>query len=202
MNENMTGTIGLTGGIASGKSTVSGMLADLGALILDADQYSRDATEPSNPCFDRIVSMFGCQILSDSGTISRKVLASIVFGDSERRLALNGIIHPYVLSRLCEETDKERRQQNRVIVWDVPLLLEVGWEHYVSCVWMVVADAETRAKRIITRDGVCREDAMRRISAQMSDMEKCRRADCVLMNQGSREQLQARVAMLYQEFCR
>ena len=197
MSGKIAGTVGLTGGIASGKSTVSGMLASLGALVLDADLYAREATEPSNPCFDRIVNTFGCQVLGDRGTISRKALADIVFHDQESRLALNGIIHPYVLLRLREETEKERSRQGRLIIWDVPLLIEVGWDRYVSCVWVVSANPETRAKRIMARDGVCRDDALRRIAAQMPDAEKCRRADCVLMNQGSREQLQARVAALY-----
>lgn len=193
--------IGLTGGIASGKTTVSGMLRELGACVLDADAYSRDALRPGAACCARVVDTFGCQIVGDDGTISRKALAGLVFADAELLRQLNAIIHPYVLERMRAETEAAFASGAPAVVWDVPLLLEVGWQRYTDCVVVITADESTRISRIVKRDGCTREEAEQRVRAQMPDAEKCALANFVIVNQSSRERLRERVEQVYRGVC-
>ena len=193
--------VGLTGGIASGKSMVSEILHACGACILDADAFSRGATEQGSDCYQSILDTFGCQIADGSGKIIRKALADIVFSDEEKRLRLNAIIHPYVLSCLQTGTVKAKAEGKRVIVWDVPLLLEVGWQQYTDCVIVVTADEKTRVSRIVKRDGCDEHAALKRIRAQMSDAEKCSYANFVIVNQSGKERLRERVEQVYHSIC-
>lgn len=193
--------IGLTGTIGSGKSTVSARLAKLGALVLDADTISREAVKKGADGLNKIAEVFGKEVIDANGELDRKALAGIVFSDESKRLILNGIIHPQVLKALKERTHGEKAlNSNRMIVWDVPLLIEVGWVEYVDSVWLVTAPEQTRINRIMARDGCTIKQAQSRICAQMSEEEKARFSNEIIDNGGSLEQLYQRVDALYSEY--
>lgn len=193
--------IGLTGTIGSGKSTVSARLAKLGALVLDADTISREAVKKGADGLNKIAEVFGKEVIDANGELDRKALAGIVFSDESKRLILNGIIHPQVLKALKERTHGEKAlNSNRMIVWDVPLLIEVGWVEYVDSVWLVTAPEQTRINRIMARDGCTIKQAQSRICAQMSEEEKARFSNEIIDNGGSLEQLYQRVDALYGEY--
>lgn len=193
--------IGLTGTIGSGKSTVSARLAKLGALVLDADTISREAVKKGADGLNKIAEVFGKEVIDANGELDRKALAGIVFSDESKRLILNGIIHPQVLKALKERTHGEKAlNPNRMIVWDVPLLIEVGWVEYVDSVWLVTAPEQTRINRIMARDGCTIKQAQSRICAQMSEEEKARFSNEIIDNGGSLEQLYQIVDALYGEY--
>ena len=193
--------IGLTGTIGSGKSTVSARLAKLGALVLDADTISREAVKKGADGLNKIAEVFGKEVIDANGELDRKALAGIVFSDESKRLILNGIIHPQVLKALKERTHGEKDlNPDRMIVWDVPLLIEVGWVEYVDSVWLVTAPEQTRINRIMARDGCTIKQAQSRICAQMSEEEKVRFSNEIIDNGGSLEQLYQRVDALYSEY--
>lgn len=193
--------IGLTGTIGSGKSTVSARLAKLGALVLDADTISREAVKKGADGLNKIAEVFGKEVIDANGELDRKSLAGIVFSDESKRLILNGIIHPQVLKALKERTHGEKAlNPDRMIVWDVPLLIEVGWVEYVDSVWLVTAPEQTRINRIMARDGCTIKQAQSRICAQMSEEEKARFSNEIIDNGGSLEQLYQRVDALYSEY--
>lgn len=193
--------IGLTGTIGSGKSTVSARLAKLGALVLDADTISREAVKKGADRLNKIAEVFGKEVIDANGELDRKALAGIVFSDESKRLILNGIIHPQVLKALKERTHGEKAlNPDRMIVWDVPLLIEVGWVEYVDSVWLVTAPEQTRINRIMARDGCTIKQAQSRICAQMSEEEKARFSNEIIDNGGSLEQLYQRVDALYSEY--
>ena len=193
--------IGLTGTIGSGKSTVSARLAKLGALVLDADTISREAGKKGADGLNKIAEVFGKEVIDANGELDRKALAGIVFSDESKRLILNGIIHPQVLKALKERTHGEKAlNPDRMIVWDVPLLIEVGWVEYVDSVWLVTAPEQTRINRITARDGCTIKQAQSRICAQMSEEEKARFSNEIIDNGGSLEQLYQRVDALYSEY--
>ena len=175
--------IGLTGTIGSGKSTVSARLANLGALVLDADTISREAVKKGADGLNKIAEVFGKEVIDANGELDRKALAGIVFSDESKRLILNGIIHPQVLKALKERTHGEKAlNPDRMIVWDVPLLIEVGWVEYVDSVWLVTAPEQTRINRIMARDGCTIKQAQSRICAQMSEEEKARFSNEIIDN--------------------
>ena len=193
--------IGLTGTIGSGKSTVSARLAKLGALVLDADTISREAVKKGADGLNKIAEVFGKEVIDANGELDRKALAGIVFSDESKRLILNGIIHPQVLKALKERTHGEKAlNPDRMIVWDVPLLIEVGGVEYVDSVWLVTAPEQTRINRIMARDGCTIKQAQSRICAQMSEEEKARFSNEIIDNGGSLEQLYQRVDALYSEY--
>ena len=193
--------IGLTGTIGSGKSTVSARLAKLGALVLDADTISREAVKKGADGLNKIAEVFGKEVIDTNGELDRKALAGIVFSDESKRLILNGIIHPQVLKALKERTHGEKAlNPDRMIVWDVPLLIEVGWVEYVDSVWLVTAPEQTRINRITARDGCTIKQAQSRICAQMIEEEKARFSNEIIDNGGSLEQLYQRVDALYSEY--
>ena len=193
--------IGLTGTIGSGKSTVSARLTKLGALVLDADTISREAVKKGADGLNKIAEVFGKEVIDANGELDRKALAGIVFSDESKRLILNGIIHPQVLKALKERTHGEKAlNPDRMIVWDVPLLIEVGWVEYVDSVWLVTAPEQTRINRIMARDGCTIKQAQSRICAQMSEEEKARFSNEIIDNGGSLEQLYQRVDALYSEY--
>ena len=193
--------IGLTGTIGSGKSTVSARLTKLGALVLDADTISREAVKKGADGLNKIAEVFGKEVIDANGELDRKALAGIVFSDESKRLILNGIRHPQVLKALKERTHGEKAlNPDRMIVWDVPLLIEVGWVEYVDSVWLVTALEQTRINRIMARDGCTIKQAQSRICAQMSEEEKARFSNEIIDNGGSLEQLYQRVDALYSEY--
>lgn len=185
--------IGLTGGIATGKSTVARMLLDLGAHVVDADAIARAVVEPERPAWREIVEEFGAEILAPDRSVDRKRLGEIVFGDTTRRRRLEEITHP----RVAEEMQRRIRQGVEagaaLCVLDVPLLFESKMDAWLRPVVVVWAPPALQLQRILERDHLPREQALRRIASQMPIDEKRRRADFVLENTGSLAELRQRV---------
>lgn len=178
-------TIGLTGGIATGKSTVSNILRQHGARIIDADQIAREVVEPGQPAWEKIVSYFGQDILLPDNTIDRKRLGKIVFADATARQALNSFTHPAIINRIREILDGWRDDAGVLAVVDAPLLLEAGMEFLVDEVWVVATSTEIQLERLMRRDKLSREEALQRLAAQMPLAEKISRATRVIDNSGS-----------------
>ena len=185
--------IGLTGGIASGKSTVSRMLAELGASIIDADQLAREVVAPGLPAWQEIVSWLGEEILLADGAINRRILGERVFSDLLQRRRLEQIIHPRIREKLERTLAAVAEQGAQVVVLDVPLLLESNWNEMVDDVWVVYVKPEVQLQRLMNRDGLTKEAALQRISSQMSLDEKVRRAQVVIDNSDDLEQTRAQV---------
>lgn len=186
--------IGLTGGIASGKSTVAAYLAQLGAHVIDADALGHRAYEPGTRGFRRVVEAFGEQVFGDDGNIDRRVLGAEVFGAPERLAQLTGIVWPEILAMAEAEMDAVAgRDPQRIIVLEAAVLLEAGWERVVDEVWAVIVAPEVAKQRGAARDGMSPDDVQRRIDAQMSNDERRARAHVVIDNSGDTETLLALV---------
>lgn len=192
--------IGLTGGIASGKSTVARTLRELGATVIDADEIAHSVIEPGKPAWEDIVKKFGSHILKPDQTIDREKLGAIVFNDPELLQELNQITHPRVAEQLKHIITTMRTEQSHAILFlEVPLLYETHLERICDEVWVVWVDEETQIQRLMKRDNLSREDAIKRIDAQMSLDEKARRADVVIDNRSSLEETIAKATKYYNE---
>jgi dephospho-CoA kinase len=179
--------IGLTGGIASGKSVVANRLAELGAIHIDADVLAREVVEPGTPGLAAIVAEFGNGILQENGTLNRPALGAMVFGDEPKRAKLNAITHPAVWSRAKElMVQAEADDPNATVLYDVPLLAEAGALRHIAFDLIVVvhSDVETRIRRMIELRGMTREEAVHRLNSQASDAERLAIADVVIDNNG------------------
>ena len=172
--------IGLTGGIASGKSTISDMLRELGAAVIDADLVSREVVTQGSNAYNRIIESFGKEILLGDGEINRKQLGNIVFSNDEKLKLLNEITHPAIIENVNAKVEALRKQQKKVVVVDAAILIEMGLNKHVDCVWLVLANRETQLKRVMERDKLSSEDAWNRINAQMSNDERLKYADAVI----------------------
>ena len=188
--------IGLTGGIGSGKSTVAGLLAARGALVVDADRLAREVVEPGTGGLAAVVDAFGPGVLTADGALDRAALASIVFSDPGARARLDGIVHPLVRARASELV--AATPPDAVVVQDVPLLVETGQAGSYDLVLVVEADLDTRVRRLVGR-GLAEDDARARIAAQASDEQRRAVADVVLDNSGSVEDLEAQVERFWAE---
>jgi dephospho-CoA kinase len=183
-------SIGLTGGIGSGKSTVSALLAARGAVVVDADRIARQVVEPGTPGLAAVVAAFGEQVLGPDGGLDRPALAAVVFADPEARARLDAVVHPLVRARAAELA--AAAPPDAVVVHDVPLLVETGkWEAY-DLVLVVEADLETRVARLVQR-GLSEGDARARIAVQATDEQRRAVADVVLDNSGTQQELAAQV---------
>ncbi|MDR3086065.1 MAG: dephospho-CoA kinase [Christensenellaceae bacterium] len=172
--------IGLTGGIASGKSTVSAFLRELGAPIIDADEISRALTAQNGPALPRIAARFGAELIDQQGRLDRRALSLRVFGDEEERQALNAILHPMVQAEMQRQIEELRLKGARIAVLDVPLLFESGMEGMAERTWLVACPMETQLSRLMARDRLSREEALLRIKSQMPLDEKKKRADLLI----------------------
>jgi dephospho-CoA kinase len=188
--------IGLTGGIGSGKSTVSRLLAERGAVIIDADRIAREVVEPGTPGLAAVVAAFGDGVLADDGALDRPALAAIVFSDPQARARLDGIVHPLVRSRSAELA--AAAPSDAVLVQDVPLLVETGQAGSYDLVLVVEADEPTRVARLVER-GLTAGDAHARIATQATDEQRRAVADVVLDNSGSFAALVAQVDRFWAE---
>jgi dephospho-CoA kinase len=186
--------VGLSGGVGSGKSTVSELLRRHGAVVIDADAIAREVVEPGTPGFAAVVSRFGPSVVRD-GRLDRPALAELVFRDERARLDLNGIVHPLVRERAAVLMGEA--PANAVVVYDVPLLVESDLGSDYDVVVMVLADAEVRVRRLAGR-GMPEHDARARMAAQASDEERRAAADEIIENNGTRADLKARVDALWQ----
>lgn len=181
--------IGLTGGIASGKSTVAKLFQKKGAYLIDFDVLVRSVEEPGAPAWGRIVENFGTEILSEDGTIDREKLGAIVFRDKEKLEKLNGIVHPFVFEEWERQiADIKKKNPNAIVISDIPLLIEVGKVDKVDLVVLVYISQEEQIRRLMERDGCSREDALVRIDSQMSIDEKLWYSDFVVDNGSSLEE--------------
>ena len=186
--------IALTGGIATGKSTVAQLLARRGAVIVDADVVAREVVEPGQPALAEIVAEFGGSILTPDGTLDRTGLAAIVFASPERRRRLEEITHPRIVARMREQVSAALEKEPPMIVVDVPLLLEGGGSEWGAGVLLVYADPATQQRRLMKRDGLGEAEARRRLAAQMPIGDKRRLATWVIDNSGTAEETEAQVA--------
>ena len=174
--------IGLTGGIGTGKSTVSAYLAQKGCKIIDADLISHQMTEAGSPCLAEIKAAFGEDVFLRDGNLDRKKVGRLVFADAEKKKTLEQIITRRVIEKTLRILQDCRAQQEDLVVLDAPLLFECGMQRYTDETWLVVCRTETRLRRIAARDGLAEEDIQKRIANQMSTEQKEKLADYIIDN--------------------
>lgn len=191
----MTVRVGLTGGIASGKSTVSRMLAEHGAVIIDSDLIAREVVAPGTDGLKEVVAAFGEEVLTEAGELDRPKVGAIVFADPEKRKALEAIIHPRVFLRAIEID--EAAGEHAVIVNDIPLLAETNQADRFDAVVVVDVPAKLQVERMVRDRGMTAEDAEARIAAQATREQRLAIATYVIENTGTLADLQARVAEVY-----
>jgi dephospho-CoA kinase len=193
MESTLTVVIGLTGGIASGKSTVSEMLAERGALIIDADKVGHEAYAPGNECYAAVVQAFGPDIVAGDGQIDRKALGAKVFGNPEERKRLEGIVWPWMKDTMDDRLVKLRGEGTPVVILEAAVLIEADWIPITDRVWVVVAPPEVARARVMERNGLTADQADARIAAQLTNDERRAHADVVIENTGTLEDLRAQV---------
>ncbi|ACH37685.1 dephospho-coenzyme A kinase [Citrifermentans bemidjiense Bem] len=191
--------IGLTGGIASGKTSVANLLERLGAPVVDADQLAREVVEPGERALAQIAESFGKAVLNADGSLNRAALGEIVFADPEKRRKLESITHPAIKERAEEKLARLKAAGAKTAFYVAPLLIEAGITSRVHEVWVVYLDHETQLARLMARDGLSREAALSRIASQMPMEEKKRLGRVVIDNRGSREDLEAEVLRVWRE---
>lgn len=189
--------VGLTGGIASGKSAVADELAARGAVVVDADLLAREVVEPGTPGLAAVVSRFGPEVLTPEGRLDRPALGRLVFADAGARRDLEQIVHPAVRARAAEL--ERAAPADAVVVHVIPLLVETGQADDFDLCVVVDLDRETQLQRLQQRNGLSPEDAQARLAAQASREERLAAADRVLDNDGTREELRGAVAGLWAE---
>jgi dephospho-CoA kinase len=183
--------VGLTGGIASGKSTVARAFRELGAHVIDADRIAREVVPPGSPAIARIARAFGNQMLKPDGSLDRAALGAVVFADAGKRRVLEGILHPLILEEIDRRIEAlERTDPQGVVVVEAALILELGRQDEFDAIVVVAAEEDQQRRRLMLRDDISNEAALRRIGAQMTLDEKRRRAQFVVDN--SRDQATCR----------
>lgn len=188
--------VGLTGGIASGKSSVAALLRDAGAETIDADQVAREVVEPGTSGLAQIVEVFGEAILNPDGSLSREKLAQLVFQDPNLRLKLEAILHPLIRSKtmaLIEQSSKD------VVIYQVPLLVEAKVDYPFDMIVTVEAGLDNQIKRLTGSRGLSEAQARQRIEAQASELQRIQASDYVIDSSGPRENLAAQVAKLWHQ---
>ena len=190
--------IGLTGGIGSGKSTVSRFLAELGAVIIDADKVGHEAFKPGTELWREVVAAFGQQIVTPSGDIDRKKVGEIVFGNPELLSQLNQIMHPRMHEMVEAQIEEYQRQGVMVVVLEAALLLEAGWTSLVDEVWVTVVSESTVLRRLEKRAGLSEQESLARIRSQLSSEKRVKHADVVINNEGDLDELKTKVKEQWQ----
>ncbi|UYO34797.1 dephospho-CoA kinase [Bacillus zhangzhouensis] len=178
----MTLVIGLTGGIASGKSTVSQMIKEQGIRVVDADVIAKEAVAKGTPALQQIVQTFGEDVLLPNGELNRQQLGAIIFSDEKKREQLNAIVHPEVRKEMLKQRDEGVDQQETFVVLDIPLLFESQLESLVDRIIVVYTTPELQLSRLMNRNDLSEEEALNRIHSQQSLEEKCKKADRVIEN--------------------
>ena len=189
--------IGLTGGIATGKSSIARFIQSKGVLVIDADQLAREAVEPGSRGLAEVVAAFGTGVLAPDGQLNRKRLGELVFSDSVRRRQLEGILHPEI-GRLAEERISRAAGSGQLVVfYEAPLLVEAGVTGRVDEVWVVTVRPEVQLERLVQRDGISRAEAQRMIDSQMPLAEKETYGRVVIDNSGTPEETSCRLAEIW-----
>jgi dephospho-CoA kinase len=192
-------TIGLTGGIGSGKSTVSQILAELGAFVIDADKVGHEIYLPGKEAWRQMTAAFGQDILASDQTIDRKKLGAIVFGSEEARKRLNSIVHPLMFQDIRLRIEEKRAEGfTKPIVVEAAILIEANWLPLADEVWVVVTNKNAVIERVTTQRGMAAKDTEARIASQLSDAERLKHAQVVIMNDGSRDDLVKKVQDAWQ----
>ncbi|WP_077299098.1 dephospho-CoA kinase [Virgibacillus pantothenticus] len=182
----MCKVLGLTGSIATGKSTVSLMFDDFCIPVIDADKIAREVVHPGEKAYEKIIHHFGVHILREDKTINRKLLGEIIFADNQKRERLNHIVHPAVRQKMVERRDTYLQADAPCVVLDIPLLFENNLTELVDKTIVVYVDENTQLQRLMNRDGYSEAEAKQRIAAQMPITDKVKRADGVIDNTGSK----------------
>ncbi|MBS5037947.1 MAG: dephospho-CoA kinase [Fusobacterium sp.] len=188
--------VGLTGGIASGKSTVSKMFKELGAEIIDADIKAKEISQREE-VVSKMKNIFGNKILNENGKIDRNKIKEIVFSDKEKLKMLNNLIHPKVMEEF--KKIKENADKNDIIIFDIPLLFETGMDKMCDKIMLVFVDINTQIKRMIERDNITEELAVKIINSQMSLDEKLKKSEIHIENNGTLENLREKAENIYRE---
>lgn len=178
----MTLVIGLTGGIASGKSTVSQMIKEKGIRVVDADIIAKEAVSKGSPALHQIVQTFGEEVLQPNGELNRQQLGAIIFSDEEKRKKLNAIVHPEVRKEMLKQRDEGVSNNETFVVLDIPLLFESKLEGLVDRIIVVYTTPELQLSRLMNRNDLSEEEALNRIHSQQPLEEKCQKADRVIEN--------------------
>jgi dephospho-CoA kinase len=190
--------IGLTGGIASGKSTVAGVLRELGAVVIDADQVAREVVQPGEPALAEVVAAFGPEVLDATGALDRKRMGQVVFADPEARRRLNAILHPRIAERTQAKIAALRETETSIVVYEAPLLVENAIHHGLDGLIVVFTPEAEQRRRAEVRDGLTSAEVAARIAAQLPLGEKLAVADWVIDNGGTPEETRRQVMDLWQ----
>ncbi len=191
--------IGLTGGIGSGKSTVSRLTEEMGAVILDADKVGHEAYTPDSGTWREVVAAFGDEIVAEDRSIDRRKLGAIVFADPAALTRLNGIMHPRMFDMMKVRLDEHRAQGTKIVVLEAAILIEANWSPLVDEVWVTVASEPVVVARVKERSGLPEEQILSRIRSQLSNEERVQKADAVISNDGSLDELRTAVAKLWEK---
>ncbi|MBM7701246.1 dephospho-CoA kinase [Metabacillus iocasae] len=189
----MAVVIGLTGGIASGKSTVAFMMEQLEIPVIDADKIAKEVVEVGTDAYHKIVKTFGERILQENGSIDRATLGSIIFPNKEEREKLNKIVHPAVREMMLRKKEQLLHEGNEIVVLDIPLLFESDLTHLVDKVLVVYVDEDVQLERLLKRNQLTEEEAKSRIQSQLPLVQKVALADAVINNNGSIEETKAQL---------
>lgn len=192
--------IGLTGGIASGKTSVADYLAKLGAEIIDADIVARDVVAYGSPALKEIENTFGPGVLQLDGTLNRTKLGSLVFDNPDALAKLNAIMHPKISEKINEKITQYKESQVKVVILVAPLLIEVGLYKQVDKVWLVHLDPQTQLNRVMKRDNLTKEDAQKRINSQLPESERLKYAHEIIDNSGSWEKTCDQILKLWNTY--
>ena len=192
--------IGLTGGIASGKSTIANMLKNEGITVIDADVESRLAVEQGEEAYDHIVNHFSKSILLEDGSINRAKLGEIIFNIKEERMKLNEIVHPAVRKRMLQKKESAENNGEAIIIMDIPLLYESKFTELVDKTLLVFVDEDIQLQRLMERNHYSKQEALARIHSQMPLAEKKRLADVVIDNNGSLEKTELQLKSVLSEW--
>lgn len=191
--------IGLTGGIASGKSTVLTYFKDKGIPYIDADIVAREVVEPGTEGLKAIVDTFGSNVLHADGTLNREALGAIVFHNEEKRQLLNSCLKTHIRNRIMELTSQYEQGNTPILIYDIPLLIEGEWYTMMDEVWLVYVNEMTQIERLMSRNGYTREDALARINSQMRLDDKCAYADIIIDNNGTPHDLTVQLNTIWNE---
>ena len=193
-------TIGLTGGIGSGKSAVADILRELGAFVIDADAVAHEVYRPGSDGWREVVEAFGGEVAGPSGEIDRRKLAAIVFGDTAQVERLNRIVHPRTRDLVAERLGQAEKSGETAAVVEAPLLFEAGWEDMFDEVWVVAAPEDTSVRRVAEARGIGAESVRSRMRAQMSNEDRLDRADAAIDNSRSLDDLRGSVTEAWSRF--